>query len=361
MNNYKHHADISQARERLAYALGNRIEIVSILKNFTSSDSVDLLWYDDIEKCFIDKNSKTKIPIKFLESDTLSMIGEAYKKKAPYRSSHIRYDAHYNVAIDNPFKLDISAQLILPIFCQQNIVGIIRFSKNKHTFHEVVLQKLHHLESSLVDIFSTETDDRVARLNESFFSVDADQVYSRLDNIKREIKQLSHDTHNPEVKKIIEKAEESISHICDYIRFSADTMPTAKSASSKLHILIADDVHMNVKILHAMLKGESDMDISLAYDGVETLEKIEIAKQNENPVNVLYLDHYMPGKLGLEVAQEIREEEKLNPNHKITIVSITNDPSAIEEQKSLYDYHISKPFSKADINSVMESITTIKP
>lgn len=65
MNNYTRHLNISQVRERLAYALGNKIEIVSILKQFTASNSVDLLWHDEIEKCFIDKNSQTKVPIKF--------------------------------------------------------------------------------------------------------------------------------------------------------------------------------------------------------------------------------------------------------------------------------------------------------
>lgn len=348
--------DISQAKERLAYALGNKIEIASILKQFTASHSVDLLWHDDVEKCFIDKNSKTKIPIKFLESDTPSMIGEAYKNKTPYRSAHIHYDTYYNVAIDNPFKQEISAQLIVPVLSEQKIVGIIRFTKNKHTFGENVLYKLQFLESSLVDIFSTEIDDRAARLHESFFSVDADQIYSKIDTIRSEIKQLSQVTHNPEVKKIITKADESIDDICDYIHFSKDEIVADKSAPSKLHILIADDVHMNVKILHAMLKGASDIEISLAYDGIETLEKIKIAKQNGTPVDILYLDHYMPGKLGLEVAQQIREEEKPNSNHTMTIVSITNDPSAIEEQKHLYDHHISKPFSKATIDAVMESI-----
>ncbi len=359
MSNYTHKMNISEAREKLAYALGNKIEIVSILKNFTSSDSVDLLWYDFIEECFVDKTSKTKIPIKFLESNSLSMIGEAYKNKTPYRSAHIHYDTHYDVAIDNPYKLDISAQLIYPVLSEDKIVGIIRFCKNRHTFHKMVLKKLQLLESSLMDIFSTEIDDRAARLNASFFSVDGDQIHSRLDTIRREIVQLSAVTHNPEVKKIIDKAQESINNICDYIHFSKDVIPIEKSASSKLHILIADDVHMNVKILHAMLKGDSDREISFAYDGIETLQKIERAKENETPVDILYLDHYMPGKLGLEIAQEIREAEKENSNHKMTIISITNDPSAIEEQKHLYDHHISKPFSKAAISSVMENFVTL--
>jgi len=302
---------------------------------------------------------KTKIPIKFLESNSLSMIGEAYKNKTPYRSAHIHYDTHYNVAIDNPYKLDISAQLIYPVLNQGKIVGIIRFYKNRHTFHQMVLIKLQLLESSLMDIFSTEIDDRAARLNANFFSVDGDQIHSRLDTVRRELIQLSEVTHNPEVKKIIAKAQESIEDICDYIHFSKDVIPVEKSASSKLHILIADDVQMNVKILHAMLKGGSDREISFAYDGIETLQKIERTKENETPVDILYLDHYMPGKLGLEVAQQIREtERKENSNRKMIIISITNDPSAIEEQKHLYDYHISKPFSKAAISSVMENIVT---
>lgn len=288
------------------------------------------------------------------------MIGEAYKNKAPYRSTHIHYDTHYNVAIDNPFKQEISAQLVLPLISKEHIVGIIRFTRKKYTFHENVLYKLQSLEGSLVDIFSTEIDDRAARLNESFFSVDADQIYNKIDTIRSEMRQLSQVTHNPEVKKIIAKAQESIDDICDYIHFSQDKIVVEKSVSSKLHILIADDVHLNVKILPAMLNGEPNVEISLAYDGVEALEKIAISKQNNNPVDVLYLDHYMPGKLGLEVAQHIRQEEKLNSDHKIAIVSITNDPSAIEEQKHLYDYYISKPFSRTDINSVMENITTTR-
>ena len=64
----------------------------------------------------------------------------------------------------------------------------------------------------------------------------------------------------------------------------------------------------------------------------------------------------MPGKSGLEVAQILREQEKSNKIHRITIISITNDPNAIIEYKHLFDYHISKPFSKSEISSVMQDI-----
>ena len=358
MKKIKLSTNISCIKASLANALGNKIEAIDILKNYTGADHISLLWYDDIEKSLIDKLHTERVPIKFLQSSTKSMLSEAYKSKTPYNSTHLHYEAHYNVAIDNPYKLDISAQLIMPLFAQEQLVGIIRFSKSRYTFPLTVLQNLQQIESSLTDIFSQEIDARVAQLNESFFSVDAEQIYGGLDIIRRESKQLSRNTHNPEVRKLIQKIDESVKNICNYIRFNVGEIEEMGESKQNLHILIADDVHMNVKILHAMLSTEKrDIKFSFAYDGTEALKKINSAKQNNKPVDILYLDHYMPGKLGLEVAQLIREAEQLYPNHKTTIVSITNDPSAIESQRHLFDYHIEKPFSKASITSLMEKVT----
>ena len=96
-----------------------------------------------------------------------------------------------------------------------------------------------------------------------------------------------------------------------------------------------------------------DAKFSFAYDGIETLKKINSAKQNSKSVDILFLDHYMPGKLGLEVAQIVREREELHSDNTMMIISITNDPDAIDAQKYLFDYHIKKPFSKVDISSFL--------
>ena len=247
----------------------------------------------------------------------------------------------------------------MPLLSLNRIVGIIRFHKKTHTFHNNILYRLYHIEDALVKIFSKELDDKTMQSNETLFSVDANQVHNRLHTIRSEIKQLYLDAHNPEIKKIIDSAEEIIGSIYDYIHFNQDITLAIDLSPSKLHILIADDVQLNVKILNAILKGEPDVEISFAYDGIETLEKIEQLRQDNNPVDILYLDHYMPGKLGLEVAQTIRKEELGNLTHKMIIVSITNDPNAIKEQEHLYDYHISKPFVKLDVDLVMKHIRDI--
>ena len=345
----------SDIKALLADSLGNKIEIIKILKEFTGSDYIDLLWYNETEDTFVDRLNNKKTSVKFLKED-ISILGEVYKTKSPYRTTHIRYEILYNVAIDNPFKLDISSQLVLPLLLEDKIVGIIRFSKKKYTFSEKILQKLLQIENSLVEIFSSEIDDKLSQLSEKFFSVDIDCIYYRLDTIKKECKNLLAETHHPEILKLILKMEMDIDEVYDYIKYGAEQTVDKKFSSSKIHVLIADDVRMNVKILYAMLKGEVNMDFAWAYDGIETLKKIEEAKESNKPVDILFLDHHMPGKLGLEIAKEIRNQEQIENSHRTIIVSITNDPDAIESHKHLFDYHISKPFSKSEISSVIKQI-----
>ena len=353
---------MSQIKENLSKAMGNLTGVINILKHISESDTVDLLFYDEEESYFFDKIGRNTIPKRFLDRGTISIIGQAYKHRVPYRSYHIRYDPHYNISIDNPFKVDISSQIIIPIINNHKILGMVRFTKYKYTFSENMLNKLIELDSNYQDIFSSTVHDKITKFNNTFFSIDANEIYTKIDTIKKEIQELSTYAHNPEIKKIIMKAENSIELICDYIRFDVKTSEIEeeeKVESPNLRILLADDVQMNVKILHAMLKGDSSWDISFAYDGIEALQKISEGHKNDNTIDVLYLDHYMPGKLGLEVAETIRKYEK-NSGKKMIIISITNDPTAIESRKELYDYHLAKPFTKTDIVSVMEEIQKTK-
>ena len=359
MINIKPNYESSKIKEKLASALGNTIKIVKILKEAMLCDSVDLLIYDKSHKNFYDKINKNTISIRFLESDTVSMIGKAYTSKTPYSSSHTLYDEYYNVSIDNPFKLVVSAQIIIPIINEDVVIGMIRFSKSKFTFHQDILDKIIELHGSFSDIFSSQIDEELEKLNETFFSLRKDDVCETIDRLKENTKKLYENTYNPEIKKLISKIEVSIESLCDYTSFNAKNIILQDKniiESSSKRVLIADDVKMNVKILHAMIKGESSLDIHFAYDGVETLEKIAQANRDKKGIDILFLDHYMPGKLGLEIAQSIREYENINKNFKTIIISITNDPAAIEAQKHLYDYHISKPFSRLDITTVMSQI-----
>jgi CheY-like chemotaxis protein len=358
--------EIDNAKERLNQALGNLPQIVRILKEISESDTVDLLFYNESEELFYDKVKKNSIPIKFLQEDTRSMIGKAYLKKTPYYRSHTLYDKNYNISIDNPFKLNISSQIIIPVLENDLIIGIIRFSKYRYTFNSHTFKKLLELDSSFIKIFSQDVDKRISELNKSFFSIDGEEVYAILDSIKTGFDKLTMYVHNPEIKKLLYRADDNLDSICEYLNPTAydeehNEQEDIQSDNTmddniSLRILIADDVEMNVRILNAMIKIDSSHDILFAYDGVETLTKIEEANRNKEHIHVLFLDHHMPGKLGLEVAEAIRSYEESDHPIRTIIVSITNDPDAIEEKKNLYDYHIPKPFVKSDIVEVMNQI-----
>ena len=350
----------TKTKERLARALGNTIELIKILKEVTMAEKIDLLFYDSVLEIFYDKIKKYSVSLKFLQNDR-SMIGKAFISKAPYYSSHILYDTNYNVSIDNPFNLSLSVQIIVPILNEKGVIGIIRFSKSRYTFDKDILNSLSMLHGSFCDIFSLEIDQKADRLNDTFFSIPKDEVYETIDQLNSATQNLSSNTDNPEIIKLITKIEDNIESISDYIHFDTNHLPIQHKPKKleephNLNVLIADDVQMNVKILHAMIKNEPSIDISFAYDGIETIERIKEANRDHKGIDVLFLDHYMPGKLGLEIAQAIRKYESMGGVDKIIIISITNDPQAIEAHKELYDYHISKPFVRSDITEVMNDI-----
>ena len=340
---------LSHIIKSLSQALGNKIEIINILKEVAEADYVDLLWYREQERAFVDGVNHKKTPIDILD-DGQSILAQAYKTKAPYCSTHLKYESCYNVAIDNPFKLDISSELVYPLFLEDKPLGIIRFAKKKYTFPQKILNKLKIIESALIEIFSAEIDGKLDNFNKKFFSVDVDTIYDRLNSIKSECKQLYLETHHPEVIKLIRKIEKDLDDIYNYIRFNREQDSDKELSSYKLHVLIADDVSMNIKILRAMLR-DVDIKFSIACDGLETLEVLNNSKDQNEPVDVIFLDHHMPKLSGLEIAKEIRKNQ-----YDIFIVSITNDPDAIKSHIELFDYHISKPFSKSNVDSVMHQI-----
>ncbi len=72
------------------------------------------------------------------------------------------------------------------------------------------------------------------------------------------------------------------------------------------HILIADDIESNRKILGKFL--QDDYEIYYACDGVETLE---ILRQHRDEIALLILDLYMPNMTGREVLAQMQADDDL--------------------------------------------------
>jgi len=349
--------EIDEIKKLLEKSFDNPSTIITILKDITDASRVNLLFYNKDEKLFYDYQRDTSISVRFLEDGTKSLIGEAYRSKKPYFCSYIPFDTKYNVALDNPFLVKVTSQIIVPIVSDEVVIGFVRFSRKKHTFDHIVLEKILALKKIFKRLFLTPQDQLDQEISEEFFSMKKAEVYNSMNVIQKEFRKLNKKTNNPEIQRMIRKATKQIDAINTYIHTeSVDTPLNLDRESTDMRVLIADDVKMNVKILNAMIKQEKVNDIDFAYDGLEALAKIAQAEKNNNSIQILFLDHHMPGKLGLEVAKTIREQEKTHNKSKIFLVSITNDPKAIEADKNLYDYHIPKPFMKSDISSIIKEI-----
>ena len=124
-------------------------------------------------------------------------------------------------------------------------------------------------------------------------------------------------------------------------------------SGKKIKILLADDNKINIVLLQAMLETEY-CTIDKSLDGLETLDKLKIAKENNDPYNLIFLDDNMPNQSGSEVLATYREIEKSDKSKPIFAVSITGDPNMSEANKSLYDLKMNKPFKKEDVREAVK-------
>jgi len=179
-------------------------------------------------------------------------------------------------------------------------------------------------------------------------SVASDTIKDLINQNKNNMK-LIHDEYLANVvkKRVEEQKLEK--------RANAPQEVQVSNVKQKVNILIADDIKLNASILEAILKDVSH-NICIASDGDIALEKLEKLHAMNETVDILFLDHHMPNMLGSQVVDTINSNVEKYTHSKIHIVSITNDPSAVEERKHLYDFHIRKPFIKNEIGQVIEEI-----
>lgn len=78
------------------------------------------------------------------------------------------------------------------------------------------------------------------------------------------------------------------------------------STNGHRRILVADDELINREMLGAIL--QPDYEVLFAKDGIETMEMI---RQNKDTLSLVLLDILMPGKSGLEILKEAKEDPEL--------------------------------------------------
>lgn len=254
----------------------------------------------------------------------------------------------------------MDSQFIIPIFIDNKIKGIIRFSQLPSKFSNEDCHNFISLMPVLKEVFSNSTHSVHEKIS---LKTDRYKIFNTVKEIHNLLEVLRTSTNSPEVEKLILSGHENIETILAYLNPNTSNISNIQNELQQMNkntdvakeifanVLIADDILINVQMLKAMLSGNQIINqIKYAYDGLETMEELD----NFCDIHILFLDHHMPGLTGLEIAEKIREKNYLEG--KIIIVSITNDPEIIAEKGYLYNYHIPKPFKKENVQAVMDKI-----
>src|SRR3990167_3190715 len=123
---------------------------------------------------------------------------------------------------------------------------------------------------------------------------------------------------------------------------------------NKPKILVADDIKQNVKLLKVILTA-SEYDVIEAYDGEETLEKV----QTENPELIL-LDIMMPKLSGFEVCKKLRANDRTKNIPVIMITALHEMDDRIKGIEAGADDFISKPFNKVELLARIKSLLSMR-
>ncbi|MCR5626229.1 MAG: response regulator [Lachnospiraceae bacterium] len=115
-------------------------------------------------------------------------------------------------------------------------------------------------------------------------------------------------------------------------------------------ILVMDDNPMNLMVFKSLLK-RTCVQIDVAKDGDTGL-----AKTSEKKYDIIFIDHLMPDKDGIETLNELRKAQN-NPNQKTYAVCLTANAISGAREEYLaagFDNYLSKPIEHKKLEKMLE-------
>ncbi len=125
----------------------------------------------------------------------------------------------------------------------------------------------------------------------------------------------------------------------------------AKFCAPNAEILVVDDNAMNLMVFKSLLKWTKSR-IDTAESGEECL-----SLTSDKKYDIIFLDHMMPAKDGIETLHELRAQEE-NPNRGTPIVCLTaNAISGAREQyiEAGFDDYLTKPIDSSKLEEMIMS------
>lgn len=128
------------------------------------------------------------------------------------------------------------------------------------------------------------------------------------------------------------------------------------NSTAGLRILVAEDNHVNQKIILKMLEKKG-WAATTAVNGREVLEFL-----NKQTYDIILMDDQMPEMTGIEATRLIRSEEKQTGNHVIIIAMTANAMAGDKEfyLKQGMDGYVSKPINRELLFTELEKLIETK-
>ena len=120
-----------------------------------------------------------------------------------------------------------------------------------------------------------------------------------------------------------------------------------------MKILVADDDRLILKMIYEILTGAGH-EVVLAQDGKDALEKV-----NQEKPDLIVLDIILPGLLGTEILDELKEQRE-NAEIPVLLISsrfasMEDDPELLEQFKG--DDFLHKPFEPEDLLEKIDELS----
>ena len=115
--------------------------------------------------------------------------------------------------------------------------------------------------------------------------------------------------------------------------------------------IIVDDIGYMRAILASILKHAGFKKIREASDGQEALKKM-----SANPTDICFCDWEMPGMSGLELFNEMRNDDVLKKVHFIMVTGHVSTDKVQEAIKAGIQEYIAKPFNQEVVNQKLKKL-----
>jgi len=131
-------------------------------------------------------------------------------------------------------------------------------------------------------------------------------------------------------------------------------MSEPQTQRKRSKILVADDNVQNCELLQAYL-DDLDVDVVVAYDGQETLDKVA----SEVP-DLILLDIMMPKVSGFEICRRLKADEKTRDVPIVMVTALTEMADIERGVEAGTDDFLSKPISKLELLTRVKSLLRVR-